>query len=169
MKWIGVLAAGLIAVAAFAQKSDDEKIIANLEKENANHVGTSKADLEFYKRIAPEKYIGIDAFGRIFQITVSDVENYAKTDPNVKSSGEPTKLEVHLYGSDTAIATFHAHFVQTGHRDNKNDVDQDITCLDVWRKVNGQWKLLGGSNTSTKPLPAEMYQLAPPPGTPPAS
>jgi hypothetical protein len=169
MKWMCLVAAGLVAVVALAQKSDDERIIENLERENANHIGTSKADLEFYKRIAPEKFITIDAFGHIYHITVSDVENYAKTDPDVKSSGDITNLEIHLYGSNTAVATYRAHFAQTGHKDKKYDVDLEITCLDVWHKVNGQWKLVSGSNTSTKPLPAEMYKMEPPPGTPPAS
>lgn len=85
MKWMCALAVGLAAVSAFAQKSDDESTIANLERENANHIGTSKADLEFYKRVTSEKFLNIDPIGHIYHITVSDVENWAKTEPAVKS------------------------------------------------------------------------------------
>jgi hypothetical protein len=41
------------------------------------------------------------------------------------------------------------------------------TWDDMWKKLNGQWKVLGGTNTSTKPVPPEMYKMETPPGVPP--
>jgi hypothetical protein len=141
----------------------------SFEQEWIMHTGSSKADIDFAKRIMPEKSIVVDNVGRISEFSVSDVEKMADADPGVKSSGEITNVKVHFYGSDTAIATYKSHFVQTGHKDSKFDLDLNSASLDVWKKMNGQWKVVGGTYTSIKPLPAEMYQMALPPGAPPIS
>lgn len=166
MKCIAVVAAALIGVAAFAQGSDDEKVIRKLEQEWPTHIGGSQADIDFQKRVTADKFITIDNVGRITSFTLSDIEAMAKADPDVKSSGETTNLKIQFYGSDTAIATYNVHFKQTGHKDKKFDLEFDLACLDVWKKINGQWKAVGGTNTSTKPLSPEMYKMEPPPGTP---
>lgn len=166
MKWTVVVVAALLAGAVFAQKADDEKIIRNLEQEWVTHVGSSQADIDFAKRVLPDKEISIDTVGRIYPLTISDVENMAKADPEVKSSGEVKNLKIQFFGSDTAIATYNVHFLQTGHKDKKFNLDVDMACLDVWYKIHGQWKAVGGTNTSTKPLPSEMYKMEMTPGMP---
>jgi len=65
MKSMVLVTMALIAVAAFAQKADDEKTIRQLEQEWIMHIGASKADIEFAKRIMPEKSIVVDNVGRI--------------------------------------------------------------------------------------------------------
>jgi len=123
VKYMFVVVAALIGVGALAQTSDDEKIIRQLEQEWIMHTGASKADIDFAKRIMPEKSIMVDNVGRISEFSVSDIEKMAKADPDVKSSGEITDLKVHFYGSDTAIATYKSHFIQMGHQDKKYDMD----------------------------------------------
>ncbi len=166
MKFIAVAAVALIAVATFAQSSDDEKVIRKLEQEWPARVGGSQADIDFQKRIMADKFITVDNVGHITSFTPSDVETMAKADPDVKSSGETTNLKIQFYGSDTAIATYNVHFTQTGHKDKKFNLESELACLDVWKKINGQWKVVGGTNTSTKPLAPEMYKMEPPPGMP---
>lgn len=90
----------------------------------------------------------------------------SRAEPDLKSSGNCTELQIQFYGPDTAIATYKAHFVQTGHKNKKDDLDVDLACLDVWKKLNGEWKAVGGTNTSTKPLPADAYQTPPTPSAP---
>jgi hypothetical protein len=166
MKRMVALAVAFIAIAAFAQSPNDEKVIRELEQEWPNHIGGSQADIDFQKRVTDKQFVSIDNVGRITSFTLSDIEAMAKADPDVKSSGETTNLKIQFYGSDTAIATYNAHFKQTGHKDKKFDLELELACLDVWKKINGQWKAVGGTNTSTKPLSPEMYKMAPPPGTP---
>jgi hypothetical protein len=166
MKCMVLVAAALFVVPTFAQTPDDEKTIKNLELEWVSHVGSSKADIDFAKRVMDDKLISIDDIGRIINLSLADVEKLAKAEPDLKSSGECTELKIQFYGPDTAIATYKAHFVQTGHKNKKDDVDADIACLDVWKKLNGQWKAIGGTNTSTKPIPPERYKAESPQGTP---
>ena len=156
----------LVAVAAFAQSADEEKVIRKLEQEWPTHLGASQTDIDFTKRIMADRAIIIDNVGHIISLSLSDVEAMAKADPGVKSSGETTNLKIQFYGSDTAIATYNVHLTMTGHKDKKFDLESDLACLDVWKKVNGQWKAIGGTNTSTKPLSPEMYKMEPPPGMP---
>ena len=108
----------------------------------------------------------IDNVGHIIVYSGKDIDALAKADPDVKSSGETTNLKIYFYGPDTAIATYNVHFIQTGHKDKKYNSDLELSCLDVWKKLNGEWKALAGSNTSTKPVPPEMYKMEMPPNFP---
>ena len=166
MKCIAAVAVALIAFAAFGQGSDDEKAIRKLEQEWIMHSGSSKADIDFEKRIVADNFFLVDYVGRITKISVSDLENMAKADPDVKSSGEINNLKIQFYGADTAIATYTGHFALTGHKDKKFDIEFDFASLDVWHKQGGQWKVLGNTNTSTKPLSPEIYKVEPSPGMP---
>ena len=47
-----------------------------------------------------------------------------------------------------------------------SDLDLNLACLDVWKKMNGQWKVVDGTNTPTEPLSTEMYKMEPSPGMP---
>jgi hypothetical protein len=100
----------------------------------------------------------IDNVGHIIVYSGKDIDALAKADPDVKSSGETTNLKIYFYGPDTAIATYNVHFIQTGHKDKKYNSDLELSCLDVCKKLNGERKALAGSNTSTKPVPPEMYK-----------
>ena len=166
MKWMVMVVMTLISGAAFAQTPEDEKIIRKLEQEWPSHIGFTQADIDFQKRIMTDKMITIDNVGHIIVYSGKDIDALAKADPDVKSSGETTNLKIYFYGPDTAIATYNVHFIQTGHKDKKYDSDLELSCLDVWKKLNGQWKALAGSNTSTKPVPPEMYKMEMPPNFP---
>jgi hypothetical protein len=100
------------------------------------------------------------------RLTIWLAEVRFASDPDVKSSGETTNLKIYFYGPDAAIATYNVHFIQTGHKDKKYNSDLELSCLDVWKKLNGEWKALAGSNTSTKPVPPEMYKMEMPPNFP---
>ena len=150
----------LVVAGAFAQKSgDDEKTIRSLEQEWIMHAGSSQTDVAYNKRILAEKSLYVDPFGHLYTFTYSDFDKMAKEDPNVKSSGEIKDLKIVFYGPDLALATYKAHFIQTGHKDEKFNQDMDFTALDTWQKQHGTWKLLADTNTSTKPVLAEMYKV----------
>jgi len=166
MKCMLVMALALVAIPASAQTSEDEKTIRKLEQEWPSHIGLTQADIDFQKRIMADKIITIDNVGHIIAYSGKDIDALAKTDPDVKSSGETTNLKIYFYGPDTAIATYNVHIIQTGHKDKKYNLDLELSCLDVWKKLNGQWKALAGSNTSTKPVPPEMYKMEMPPNFP---
>jgi len=166
MKCMLVMALALVAIPASAQTSEDEKTIRKLEQEWPSHIGLTQADIDFQKRIMADKMITIDNVGHIIAYSGKDIDALAKTDPDVKSSGETTNLKIYFYGPDTAIATYNVHIIQTGHKDKKYNLDLELSCLDVWKKLNGQWKALAGSNTSTKPVPPEMYKMEMPPNFP---
>jgi hypothetical protein len=149
------------------QKSEDEQTIRSAEEGWVSHMGGTPEDLAFFKRILPEQGgLTIDSVGRIFPFSFSDAEKQFKADFNVKFTGGITNLKINFYGLDTAVATYSTSFVQTGHKDKKFDSNDTLTCLDVWHKMNGQWKFVAGSNTSTKPLGPEAYHSELPPGTP---
>ena len=76
----------------------------------------------------------------------------------MKSSGEMKDLKVRFFGSDTAIATYSGHFSQMGHKNKKIDFEGDFACLDVWYRVNGQWKEIASTTTSTTPMPSEEWE-----------
>jgi hypothetical protein len=166
MKCMVVVALALVAIPASAQTSEDEKTIRKLEQEWPSHIGLTQADIDFQKRIMTDKMITIDNVGHIIVYSGKDIDALAKADPDVKSSGETTNLKIYFYGPDTAIATYNVHFIQTGHKDKKYNSDLELSCLDVWKKLNGEWKALAGSNTSTKPVLPEMYKMEMPPNFP---
>ena len=118
----------------------------------AAHLGTSPEDIAVQKRWLDEKFTTTDVLGHLAEVT---------HDPNVKGSATVHDIKGRFDSPDLAIVTYAGTYTTTGHKDKRDDYKAEFVAIDTPRKKNGQWKVLVDANTSTEPVAASLYKVAP--------
>jgi len=155
---VGILSTDVIL---HSLPQNDEQELKKVITEWAAHLGTSPEDIAVQKRCLDEKFTTKDVMGLLAEVTHADIGAWPKSEPNVKGSAEVRDIKVRFDSPDLAIVTYAGTYTTTGHKDKRDDYKAEFVSIDTLRKKNGQWKVLADANTSTEPVAASLYKVAP--------
>jgi hypothetical protein len=150
---MGVL---LFSSAVMAQDTDKQKLI-EIEKAfaaTATPVPESAAVAKQYFYDGPLAQVtGTGRVGTLPKARVVElVSKRDPSDPDVKSSGSVSDIQVELYG-DTALVSYKYANTDTGHKNAALNTSSHYGCLDTFVKQKGQWLMAGSACAHEGPIP----------------
>jgi hypothetical protein len=151
----------LFPLLAIAQEADKQKLI-EIEKEFAAHPNAGPELAATYKKYLYDGSLSqVTGMGRIGTLPKARIVELGSkpdpSDPNVKSTQQPSDFHVDIYGQ-TALVTYKVTSTDTGHKDPALNTTDHYGCMDTYVKRNGNWYAIGNACAPSEPLSQSEWE-----------
>jgi hypothetical protein len=150
----------LFVVSTQSSPSSDEETLKNLELGWSKCANYTQKDADCFKRVIGPRLVVIQPNGMKQELTKDNIdEEYKKiyaANPKGKSVYEFSDIVAKVYG-DVGIVTYDQKAVMKDYSDQKMNNDWEMSVVDTWQKIGGEWKVLVTANVSKRFVPSDKY------------